>query len=308
MNYEYHKTLNSTVGHAPSSLKYHAMNDEQFIDLHAHTNASDGSLTPSELVERAARNGLAAIGITDHDTIYGWDEAFAAGETFGVEIVPGVELSTSYEGGRFHLLGYYVDPQSELIQVLERIQRARAGRNDEIFDNLRELQMPLEEAEVRAFAGENAQIGRPHFAQAMIARGYVSTTQEAFDQYLADGKPAYATKAVLTPEDAVRLIHQAGGVSVWAHPTLSRGFSFDELEAKLHDWKGWGLDGIETFYGRYTPEDAAWAKAMQQKFELLESGGSDWHGASKPDLELGVVNGHQRVPYRILEAIKNHRK
>ena len=281
--------------------------EQRFIDLHAHTNASDGSLSPTELVQRASQHNLAAIGITDHDTIYGWTEAFEAGEKFGVEIVPGVELSTSYEGGRFHLLGYYVDAQSALVRVLERIQSARMGRNDEILHNLRELQMPLEESEVRALAGENAQIGRPHFAQAMIARGYVSSVQEAFDKYLADGKPAYATKNVLSPQEAVGLIREAGGVSVWAHPPLSRGFTLQQLEEKLHEWKSWGLDGIETFYGRYTPEEAAWAKSVQEKFGLLESGGSDWHGASKPDLEIGVVNGHGRVPYRVLEAIKNHR-
>ncbi|HVF84651.1 MAG TPA: PHP domain-containing protein, partial [Abditibacteriaceae bacterium] len=224
------------------------------IDLHAHTDASDGSLSPTKLVELAVQQKLTVLGITDHDTIYGWDEAFAAGEKLGVEIVPGVELSTSYAGGRFHLLGYYVNPNSELIHVLERIQTARRNRNGEILENLRELGVPLEESEVRAFAGENGQLGRPHFAQAMIRRGYVATTQEAFDKYLADGQPAYATKAVLSPQEAIGLIHDAGGVSIWAHPPLNRNFTLQQLEEKLAEWKSWGLDGIETFYSRYTPE------------------------------------------------------
>ena len=169
------------------------------VDLHAHTTESDGSLSPRELVELAHKSGLNALGITDHDTIDGWDEARTAAAPLGIEIVPGVELSTSYEGGRFHLLGYFVDPESQLIETLRRIQKARANRNDVIFENLRDLGVPLEEEEVYALAGPNGLLGRPHFARAMVTRGYVASTQEAFDKYLADGKPAYATKDVLTP-------------------------------------------------------------------------------------------------------------
>lgn len=275
------------------------------VDLHAHTTASDGSLSPTELVTRAREVGLSAVGVTDHDTIGGWDEALAAGAALGVEVVPGVELSTSYPGGRFHLLGYYVAPQSQLMQTLARIQAARANRNDEILDNLKALGLPLEWDEVRAFSGAaDGQIGRPHFAQAMVARGYVATTQEAFDLYLADGKPAYATKAVLTPQDAIAGIHDAGGVAVWAHPPLNRNFTLDELEAKMSEWLDWGLDGLETFYSRYTPREAAWAATMCQRFGLLESGGSDFHGASKPDIQLGATHTGGPVPDSVLEALK----
>jgi predicted metal-dependent phosphoesterase TrpH len=219
--------------------------------------------------------------------------------------LPGVELSTSYEGGRFHLLGYGVDPNSQIIETLRRIQAARANRNEEIFENLRELGLPLEEAEVRAFAGEHGQLGRPHFARAMIERGYVSSTQEAFDLYLADGKPAYATKAVLTPQDAIRGIRDAGGVSIWAHPPLNRNFSLAQLEEKLEtEWVGWGLDGIETYYSRYTEEEAVWAESARQRFGLLAGGGSDFHGASKPDIQLGVTNTGGAVPDAVYDAIK----
>lgn len=277
------------------------------VDLHAHTTASDGSLSPTELVTRAKEIGLSAIGVTDHDTIGGWDEALKAGAELGIEVVPGVEFSTSYEGGRFHLLGYYVNPQSDLMQTLARIQAARADRNVEIFANLRELGLPLDEDEVRAIAGPDAQLGRPHFARAMIARGYVATTQEAFDRYLADGKPAYATKAVLTPQDAIRGIHEAGGVAVWAHPPLNRNFSLDELTDKVGEWRDWGLDGLETFYSRYTLEEAEWSRAMCARFDLLESGGSDFHGASKPDIQVGVTHTGGPVPDVVLDAIKARR-
>ena len=275
------------------------------VDLHAHTTASDGSLAPAELVALAREKNLSAVGVTDHDTIAGWDEAFAAGEKLGIEIVPGVELSTSYEGGRFHLLGYLFNRESELTQVLEEILRERGNRNAIIFENLARLGVPLEEAEVRAFAGrEDGELGRPHFARAMVARGYVETTQEAFDKYLADGAPGYAPKKVLTPEEAIALIHQAGGVAIWAHPPMRKKVSYDELEERLHEWIGWGLDGLEIFYSDYTPEDAAWTAAMREKYNLIGSGGSDFPGASKPHIELGKTHTGQAVAPTVLEEIK----
>jgi predicted metal-dependent phosphoesterase TrpH len=277
------------------------------VDLHAHTTASDGSLTPTELVALASKVGLRAVGITDHDTIYGWDEALAASAHYGVEIIPGVELSTSYEGGRFHLLGYYIRSASRLLETLDTIQRARANRNGEIFENLQQLGVPLEETEVRAFAGEFGQLGRPHFARAMMARGYVASVQEAFDEYLADGKPAYATKAVLTPQEAIAQIHDAGGVAVWAHPPLNRNFTLSELEQKLTDWVSWGLDGLETYYTRYTPEETAWSREVVQKHGLLASGGSDFHGVSKPDINLGTAQDGMVVPDEVLLSLKQRR-
>ncbi len=273
------------------------------IDLHAHTTESDGSLSPRELVELAHQSGLNALGITDHDTIDGWDEARAAAAPLGLEIVPGVELSTSYEGGRFHLLGYFVDPESQLVETLRRIQKARANRNDVIFENLRDLGVPLEEAEVYALAGPNGLLGRPHFARAMVNRGYVASTQEAFDLYLADGKPAYATKDVLTPEEAIAGIHEAGGVAIWAHPPLNKKFTLDQLEDELQRWISWGLDGLETRYGRYIPEETAWANLMVQKYNLIEGGGSDFHGVSKPDISLGKTTAGS-VPDDVLEKLK----
>ena len=273
------------------------------VDLHAHTTASDGSLSPRELVELAHQNNLTALGITDHDTIDGWDEAREAAAPLGIEIVPGVELSTSYEGGRFHLLGYFIDPASHLVETLRRIQKARANRNGVIFDNLRDLGVPLEEEEVYALAGPNGLLGRPHFARAMVNRGYVASTQEAFDKYLADGKPAYATKDVLTPQEAIAGIHEAGGVAIWAHPPLNKNFTLEQLEDELQRWISWGLDGLETRYGRYIPEETAWANLMVEKYNLIEGGGSDFHGVSKPDISLGTTTVGS-VPDEVLEKLK----
>lgn len=279
------------------------------VDLHAHTTASDGSFSPTELVALALEKNLSAVGVTDHDTIAGWDEAIEAGEASGIEVVPGVELSTSYEGGRFHLLGYLFERESLLASTLEDIQRERGNRNATIFENLAHLGVPLEESEVRAFAGrEDGELGRPHFARAMVARGYVATTQEAFDQYLADGSPGYAPKKVLTPEEAIALIHAAGGVAIWAHPPMRKKVSYDELEERLRDWIGWGLDGLEIYYSQYTPEDAAWTLAMTEKYNLIGSGGSDFHGISKPDVHLGVTHTGEAVPDGVLDQLKARRE
>jgi predicted metal-dependent phosphoesterase TrpH len=277
------------------------------VDLHAHTTASDGSLSPAELVRHAREVGLNAVGVTDHDTIAGWEEALVAGVAEGVEIVPGVELSTSYEGGRFHLLGYYIHTQSELIETLRQIQAARANRNDIIFGNLGRLGVPLDEAEVRAYAGRDGQLGRPHFAQAMVARGYVATTQEAFDRYLADGMPAYATKAVLTPQEAVEGIHGAGGVAIWAHPPRSQNVSLDDLEARLRELIGWGLDGLEVAYSQYTDDEAAWTTAMAERYNLLGTGGSDFHGRSKPTVLLGQTHTGGPLADGVLAQLKARR-
>lgn len=277
------------------------------IDLHAHTKASDGSLRPRELVALARERGLAALAITDHDTLFGWDEALAAGARLDVEIVTGVELSTSYERGRFHILGYYVRATSNLTAELETLQLARANRNTEIFANLHGLGVGIEESAARAYSGPNGQIGRPHIARAMLDAGHVASLQEAFDKYLADGRPGYATKAVLSPRDAIALIHDAGGVAVWAHPPIDRKYSFEELTAKLEELVEWGLDGLETYYARYTEEDTAWAVAMSERFGLIGSGGSDYHGVSKPDITLGLAQNGRTVPDEVLGLIKRRR-
>lgn len=279
------------------------------IDLHTHTTASDGTFSPAELVELAHQMELSAVGITDHDTIAGWSEATAVGKEFSVEVVPGVELSTAYEGGRFHLLGYLFERDSALTRTLEEVQADRAHRNRLLLQNLERLGAPLSEAEVRTFAGrKEGELGRPHFARAMVARGYVKSIQEAFDRYLADGAPGFVPKKVLTPQKAIALIHEAGGVAVWAHPPLRRRVSYEALEERLRDWVGWGLDGIEIFHSQYSDEDSAWTAAMQKKYRLISSGGSDFHGAAKPDVHLGKTQTGEAVPAKVLMELKERHK
>lgn len=278
------------------------------IDLHAHTTASDGSFSPRELVAHAAEIGLKAVAVTDHDTFGGWDEALQAGAEMGVEVVPGIELSVAGEGEKFHLLGYYFERDSELGENLRELQLERARRNDVIVENLNGLGFPVSMARVREIAGPDAQIGRPHIARALMEIGAVESVPEAFDSLLKEGGPAYASKQTLHPAEAVRLIHEAGGVAVWAHPTRAPSeraalLDFARGEELLKRWVEWALDGLETHYGAYTPEEMEWTAAMARKYDLLGTGGSDFHGLTKPDVFLGQVNGGG-VPDEVLKSLK----
>ncbi len=283
------------------------------VDLHAHTTASDGSFTPRELVFEAKSRGLLAVGITDHDTLGGHDAALEAGREAGVEIVPGIELSVKDEAGeKSHLLGYYVAADSALARELLELQRERDARNQVILDQLAALKMPISLARVLEIA-RGGVVGRPHIALAMIERGYVETTAQAFEKYLGDGAAVTATKAVLTPARAIELIHDAGGVAVWAHPTRPPSkrageLDFGKLEAQLQAWISLGLDGLETYYSQYSEREAAWAAQMAAKYGLLGTGGSDFHGKSKPDVHLGVTHTGNAVPDAVLADLKGLRR
>ena len=279
------------------------------IDLHCHTTASDGSFSPTELVSHARDLGLSAVAVTDHDTFGGWDEAMRAGDELGVEVVPGIELSVASEDEKFHLLAYYFERDSELGRELVELQQERAMRNERIIEKLNALGKPVTMQRVREIAGPDAQIGRPHIAQALMEIGAVSSIQNAFDTLLAGGGPAYASRKTLHPADAVRLIHDAGGVAVWAHPTRAPSeraalLDFSHGEKLLQQWANWGLDGLETYYGAYTPDEIAWTNRMATQFGLIGTGGSDFHGATKPNVKLGAVNGGTRVPADVLEQLK----
>jgi predicted metal-dependent phosphoesterase TrpH len=284
------------------------------IDLHAHTTASDGSFTPLEMVTHAKERGLSAVAITDHDTFGGHAEALAAGRQLGIEIVPGIELSVKDEtGDKSHLLGYYVDAQGELSRQLDFLQAERDARNIVILDKLASLGVPITMERVLEIA-RGGVTGRPHIAQALMEKGYVKSVQEAFDKYLADGSAAAASKEVLHPAEAIELIHAGGGVAVWAHPTRppsKRGggnVDFDEWEIKLQRWIEWGLDGLEIYYSQYTPEEAEWTARMAQRYGLLGTGGSDFHGTSKPTIELGVTHTGEALPAEVLDSLKNKRR
>ena len=275
------------------------------IDLHAHTTASDGSLSPTELVANASGLGLAALAVTDHDTVAGLAEAQEAAQAVGLELIPGVELSVEDSEGRFHLLGYGFDTDNpELAETLIALRVARAERNTQMAEKMKELGLPVTMDDVRAEAGEDSEvIARPHFAQALIKKGIVSSVQEAFDRYLATGKPLYLPKQGLTAHEAIALLHRAGGIAVMAHPGLVPQ-SASALAARVeHLTANDGLDGLEAYYSQHSPADTERFLALAARLGLLVTGGSDFHGTPKPHVPLGVVHGGDSASSSLLTAL-----
>lgn len=278
------------------------------IDLHAHTTASDGSLTPTELVQLALSLGLTALAVTDHDTIDGVPEAVEAAAVAGtLEVVPGIEFSVDYIHGEFHLLGYFVDvAQPAFLSRVRYLQENRFNRNQVMVRLMQEQGFEITLADVEAEAG-GGQIGRPHMARAMMRKGYVQSVQEAFNEYLADGKPLHVPKVKLDPAEAIELVHAAGGVAVLAHPRFLGFGDRDELFAELTRLRALGLDGLECYYSQHSPEQTETYLAMAAELDLVITSGSDFHGVSKPDVPLGVVfQGKPGAP-ELLERLRARR-
>jgi len=274
------------------------------IDLHAHTTASDGSCTPSELVELARRTGLAALAVTDHDTVGGVAEAVQAAAAAGVALVPGIELSVDYPQGEFHLLGYYIDyTDSRFLERVLYLQENRFQRNAVMLRKIQAAGFDLSMEEIEAESG-GGQIGRPHMARALLKKGYVASVQEAFDRYLADGQPLHVPKVKLSPEEAIGLIHQAGGVAVLAHPKYLEFPTRDALRSALAGWKAAGLDGLECYYSQHSEGETEAYLELARELALLVTGGSDFHGISKPDVVLGVVYQGTGGDDRLLGPLK----
>jgi len=277
------------------------------IDLHTHTTASDGSLSPAELVNLARRLGLKAVAVTDHDTIAGLPEALAAGRALNYEAVPGIEISAEFRPGSMHILGYFIDPADlNLNQRLGELQQARRTRNIEMLGRLKTLGLKADMEDIEAAAG-GGQIGRPHFARVMTAKGFVTEPNEAFELYLKRGRPAHVEKFRLGPAEALTLIRRAGGLPVLAHPATLRLNGLDALEDLVAELKNQGLAGIEVYYSDHTRQMAEDFLALARKYDLLPTGGSDFHGENKPGVELGRGRGDLAVPYDFLAGLKQQK-
>ncbi len=274
-----------------------------YIDLHTHSNCSDGSMTPTELVAHAAERGLKAIALSDHDTVAGIDEALEAGKRYGVEIVPAIEFSVQSET-ETHILGFYIDHKCDrLREALENINKVRWQRTVNTCENLRRLGFDVTMEEALKIAPSGL-IGRAHFARILMEKGYTKSVKEGFDKYLANGRPAYDGTQYLTAEAAVRLIDEIGGVSFVAHPHLIR-LGDEELREFLVALKSYGLCGIEGYYNEYTQEMQDYFQSLAKELKLEISGGTDYHAKMKPHIEIGIGQGNMRIPYSVLENIKN---
>ncbi len=266
------------------------------VDLHSHTTASDGALSPRELVREAARRGVRVLAITDHDSTEGLAEAFDEVRKHPpMALIPGIEINCDVAGGEIHILGYFIDYEAEWFQGFLREQRAeRVARVHRIAARLAELGMPIDPEEVLALVKEGS-AGRPHIAQVMVARGYVKDHREAFDRYLRAGGSANVPRKKLSPSDAVAVIRRAGGVPVMAHPGLA------DLDGMIPDLVKAGLMGIECYYHEHSAAQTRNYLQMCKDLGLVATGGSDFHG-----LHFGRANppGTPAVPLSVYEALK----
>ena len=277
------------------------------IDLHVHSDVSDGTYTPTELVEYALKKGLTAMALTDHDTVDGVEEAVKAAEGTGLELIPGVELSAEYRGRDIHILGLYLDYRSEkFLAYLQEFKDTRDARNVKMAERLTAHKMPVTVEELKEEYG-NAVLTRAHFAKFLKKKGFVNSYDEAFLRFLGDDKPCYVPRERITPEGAVKLIHDAGGIAVLAHPLLYH-LGMDELEVLVSRLKDCGLDGIEAIYSMNRGRDERRMKELAAKYDLLITGGSDFHGATKPHIDLGTGQGNLRIPAIFLLEIKKFLK
>ncbi len=274
---------------------------EALIDLHTHSTASDGTLSPEELVKLAFQKGLKALALTDHDTVAGLEAASKTAQKLGLAFVPGVEISVKFDGpGHCHLLGYFIDYREEtLLKTLSKLHEAREMRNEKMVEKLKALGIPISLEELQKVAG-GGEIGRPHMAKLLIQKGVVRDFDEAFEKFLGKGRPAYVPKARLTTEEAISIIQKAGGLTSLAHPYYL-GLSKEDTRSYVSSLKEMGLAAIEAYYTDHDAEYTAFCLSLAEEFGLLVTGGSDFHGANKPEIELGRGKGELKVPYEVYE-------
>lgn len=285
------------------------------IDLHTHSNVSDGSEPPARIPELAAAAGCRTVALTDHDTLDGLAEAAAAAAAAGVELIRGCEVSclkpTASSGARAsgsaHVLCYFVeDGDGPLQDELRALRLDRRRRNDALVARLAELGAPVDWEELVAEAGNEGGVGRPHFARILVRHGHATDVQDAFDRWLADDRPAYVPKARLETADAARLARGSRAVAVLAHP-LSLGLEPADLESVVRDLAEQGLAGVEAYYGAYTPEERAGLVDLATRTGMVATGGSDFHGTFKPTLSVGTGKGDLSVPDDVLEQLAARR-
>lgn len=283
-----------------------------YVDLHCHSTASDGTLAPADVVRLAKENGLSALSLTDHDSIGGIAEASAAAEKLGLDFISGIEISCEYpHPGTMHILGYGVDPGSSTLRDLTKtLLEGRDNRNPKIIDKLQALgvSITMEEVEQEAKAdlaekeGKKKPIGRPHIAAVLLRKGYVSSIKQAFDKYLGQGGLAYFDKERLTMTEAVERIIGSGGLPVLAHPIQLRTENDAQLERVVKDLVDLGLAGLETIHSDHDNALVVKYTALADRYNLLTTGGSDFHGTNKKDISLGIARG-RKVPRAFFDAL-----
>ena len=273
-----------------------------YIDLHTHSTCSDGLLTPTALLTLAARRGLAAIALTDHDTVAGLPEALAHGTITGVEVLPGIEISSTLDGVSLHILGYgFNHEQPAFLAFLEKLQLARHNRNQGILERFQALGISITEEELTQVAGD--QVGRPHFARLLVKKGRAKNTQDAFARYLKRGCPAFVEHVKPQADEVISRLTEANGLPVLAHPACSDP-GLEKIPALVARLKDYGLAGLEAFYPTHSQKICRLLQALAAKHGLLLSGGTDYHGDAHSVTPLGGNSKTIRVPLKLLHDIK----
>lgn len=284
--------------------------ERRIVDLHVHSTESDGTFTPEEVVLAAKEAGLSAIALTDHDTASGVAKAASTAEACNIELIPGIELSTEYtlptkkaEGKEVHIVGLYIDPDNPVLQKkTKEFRDCRDARNELMVEALRKEGLSITMEDLLA-ENPDCVITRANIARYLYNHGQIKSVAEAFDKYIGDGCKCYVGRFKVTPMDAVKLIHEAGGIAILAHPLLYH-LSSVTLQHLIDDLKEVDLDGIEAIYSTYTTGEEQLVKKIAAENQLLISGGSDFHGENKPTIKLGTGRGHLYIPYSVLENIK----
>ncbi|TAM41826.1 PHP domain-containing protein [bacterium] len=270
----------------------------KYADLHAHTSESDGTLTPEQLVKEALKRCLSAVAIVDHDTVSALPLALKAAEGTALEVIPGIELSTQYENQEVHILGYFLDHQDKgLLDELKPVRENRIRRVHEMIKNLKILGIELKPQTVFDIAGSGT-VGRMHIARALVKDGWVGSTAEAFRKYIGDRSPAYVLGFRFSPEKAIKIIRDSGGVAVLAHPYILRN---DEW---IGEFAASGLQGLEAYYPEHSQSQVNYYLDLAKKLNLVVTGGSDFHGSAKPDIKLGAV----KIPLELVEKLRNAKR
>jgi 3',5'-nucleoside bisphosphate phosphatase len=268
------------------------------VDLHVHTNASDGRYSPAEIVRRAVQAGVAVLAITDHDTVSGINPALDTAKTFhNITIIPGIEINTDIPNGEAHILGYFIDcTNPELLTTLKEIRESRQDRGRKMVIKLEHLGLPLSWERVSELANTES-IGRPHIAQVMLEKGYISSLKEAFDKYIGRNGPAYVERLKISPVQAVQMVLKSKGIPVLAHPLTVK-----EPETLIRELKEDGLEGIEVYYGSYTKTEISLLLNLANRYSIIATGGSDYHGLDEKT-ETGL--GQSGVPMKSATELLN---
>ena len=280
--------------------------DKRFVDLHMHSTASDGSYTPTELLQKADSLNLAAIALTDHDTLSGLPEFLEKAEEYpNITAVPGIEVSAEYSGKEIHIVGLFVDINDEPLEtMLLEIRKNRNSRNKLIINKLQEMGYDITLQEVLDWAGGES-VGRPIFAKILVDKGYFTEPQAVFDNCLKRGAPAFCSRILPSPKEAIEKIKSAGGIAIWAHPLFRTQSDRNYLRKVLREMLSYGLDAVEAHYSSFTQSQVKAVLEVAYEFSIPVSGGSDFHGTNQIGIEMGTGRGDLKVPYSVFKNLQN---